>query len=103
MTQGLTQTFDAFLSFSQCESTIHDLWWKKSCFPRRFSEVRVGLKGFKSNTAGIKVLLLTRVRYKDHQRWGYSTVERFAKKLNKDKRKGTKKKLYFDMGRIVKR
>ena len=23
----------------------------------------------------------------DHQRWGYGTVERFAKKLNKDKRK----------------
>ena len=27
----------------------------------------------------------------DHQRWGYSTVERFAKKLNKDKRKGQRK------------
>ena len=39
----------------------------------------------------------------DHQRWGYSTVERFAKKMNKDKRKGKRKKLYFDMERIVKR
>ena len=30
----------------------------------------------------------------DHQRWGYSTVERFAKKLNKDKRKGQRKPIF---------
>ena len=30
---------------------------------------------------------LTVLVEQDHQRWEYSTVERFAKKLNKDKRK----------------